>query len=111
MAASSVARGWCADPNGGPRGRDLALDPEIECKSSMSAILSRGGTKTVDAEPDPERVLFELSMDWIVRMEPVGERVMDRSGRDVMLRSRASLHRTSQKVRNKLQKKGNKLTR
>jgi len=42
---------------------DLALDPDTEFKSSISAILSRGGTNTVDADPDPERVLFELSMD------------------------------------------------
>lgn len=46
-------------------------------------MVSKGGTKTVDAEPLLELALLRLSNDWMVIMdpviEPVGERVSERS--------------------------------
>lgn len=66
------------------------LEPVIDCRSDKSGILSRGGTKTVDAEPEPvaDSVLV-LVMERIVRIDPVGEPVAERSG-IVTDRSRAS---------------------
>jgi hypothetical protein len=49
------------------------LDPKMEFKLSID------DTKAVEAGPDPVWVLLDLSIDWIVRMDPVGERVMDQS--------------------------------
>lgn len=69
----------------------------MDCKSDRSGIVSVGGTNTVDAEPDPEAacepdcLLAELAMDRMVRIEPVGEPVTERSG-IVTARSKASLH-------------------
>jgi hypothetical protein len=73
-----------------PVARVMPLEPDNDCKSDRSGITSSGGTKTVDAEPDPERALVALSMDPIVLIEPVGDRVIERSG-SVTLRSSASL--------------------
>ena len=56
----------------------------------MSDSSSRGGTYTVDAEPVPDWELVVLVMDWMVRIEPVGERVLDLSGM-VIARSSTSL--------------------
>ena len=65
----------------------------------MSDSSSRGGTYTVDAEPVPDWELVVLVMDWMVRIEPVGERVLERSGIDTA-RSSTSLHIQKRHVRN-----------
>ena len=59
----------------------------------MSDSSSRGGTYTVEAEPVPDCELVVLVMDWMVRIEPVGERVLDLSGM-VIARSSTSLNRS-----------------
>ncbi len=57
----------------------------------MSDSSSRGGTYTVDAEPVPEECeLVVLVMDLMVRIDPVGERVLERSGMETA-RSSTSL--------------------
>jgi hypothetical protein len=64
--------------------------------SDKSGILSRGGTKTVEADPDAEPIFEEvedlmlLVNDFIVLVDPVGEPVWERSG-IVTERSNASL--------------------
>lgn len=44
----------------------------VSKSSEMSGILLRGGTKTVDREPTLDE-LEVVSMERIVRMEPVGD--------------------------------------
>lgn len=53
-------------------------------------MVSVGGRYEVDAEPEPEPELVALIPDRIVLIEPVGERVIERSGGPIE-RSRASL--------------------
>ena len=82
----------------GPRASpDLALEPEIDSRSDKSGMLCKGGTNVVDLEPEPEPepvldcLLSKLVIDRMVLIEPVGERVSDWSGMDVIERSKASL--------------------
>ena len=85
IAPSSVARVWWAEARDGRR--DSPLDPERDWMSESS---SRGGTYTVDADPVPELEVAVLDMDWMVRTDPVGERVLDLSGTETA-RSSTSL--------------------
>ena len=88
MAPSSTA----CERSDGWRDNDSALDPESDWKSERSGIDSMGGWKVVDRDPDatePERVLV-LAIDRIVRIEPVGDWVSERSG-TVTERSSTSL--------------------
>lgn len=50
--------------------------PGDDCKSEISGMELSGGTKTVDRDPLLEW-LASLSIVWIVRIEPVGDRVTD----------------------------------
>ncbi len=89
IAASSAA--W--ERKDGWRDKDPVLDPERDWKSDRSGMLSMGGRNVVEREPDtaePECVLA-LAVDRIVRIEPVGDCVSDRSG-TVTERSRTSLN-------------------
>jgi hypothetical protein len=89
IAASSAAR----ERKDGWRDKDPALDSEKDRKSDRSGMLSMGGRNVVEREPDmaePECVLV-LAIDRIVRIEPVGDCVSDRSG-TVTERSRTSLN-------------------
>jgi hypothetical protein len=55
----------------------------MDCMSDKSGMLSRldGGTKVVEADPDPEPVLEELDdMLMIDLIEPGGELDCERSG-------------------------------
>lgn len=57
----------------------------------MSGRELRGGTKTVEREPTLE-VLLRLSMDKIVLIDPVGERVMEEDSGMATGRLTASLY-------------------
>jgi hypothetical protein len=72
----------------------LVLDASRVPRSDKSGIDSRscGGTNLVKAEPDPDRALVVLSIERIVRIDPVGDCVAERSG-TVTLRSSASLQK------------------
>lgn len=59
---------------------DLDIEPESDCRSETSGILSNGGTNTVDAEPLLDSELTLLAIVRIVLIDPVGERVSERSG-------------------------------
>ena len=88
MAPSSTA----CERSDGWRDSDPALDPESDWKSERSGIDSMGGWKVVERDPEatePERVLV-LAIDRIVRIEPVGDWVSERSG-TVTERSSTSL--------------------
>ena len=52
---------------------------DIEPGEWISGIVSNGGTKTVEADPLLVLTLVRLSIDRIVPIEPVGERVSERS--------------------------------
>jgi hypothetical protein len=78
IAASSAA--W--ERKDGWRDKDPALDPKRDWRSDRSGMLSMGGRNVVEREPDmaePECVLV-LAINHIVRIEPVGDCVSDRSG-------------------------------
>ena len=63
----------------GVRLREL---PDVERKSDRSGMLSRGGTKVVEADPVPVEIAedWRLVIDPIVLMEPVGDPEVDLSG-------------------------------
>ena len=67
--------------------------------SGRSGIVSSGGTKTVEAEAEPDRPLAVLLIvNRIVRIEPVSERVSVSPGA-VTDRSSASLEPTFSQIR------------
>lgn len=68
---SSTVREWCEETKDDWRERDA-----VDMKSEMSGRVLSGGTKTVEREPFLDTML-RLSMERIVPMEPVGERVAD----------------------------------
>lgn len=63
----------------GVRLREL---PDVDWKSDRSGMVSRGGTKVVEAEPVPVEMPEDcvLVIDPIVLMEPVGDPEVDLSG-------------------------------
>ena len=61
-------------------------------KAGRSGIPANGGTKIVERLPEPEPTLDALSSDRIVRTDPVGERVWERSGTVVTSRLIVSLY-------------------
>lgn len=63
----------------GVRLREL---PDVDWKSDISGIASRGGTKVVKAEPVPVETVEDrmLVIDPIVLIEPVGDPDVDLSG-------------------------------
>lgn len=69
-----------------PRERPLV---RVVSKSDRSGIVSNGGRYVVVAEPEPELTTL-LVADRIVRIEPVGDIVIERSG-GAAARSSASL--------------------
>lgn len=69
---SSTVREWWEETK-----EDWRERPEVvETKSDMSGNELRGGTKTVEREPLLDTLLL-LSMDKIVLIDPVGERVTE----------------------------------
>lgn len=66
----------------------------LEWKSEMSGSVLSGGTKTVDRDPLLTRLTL-LSIDKIVLMEPVGERVTDTESGTATGRFTASLYSLS----------------
>lgn len=88
IAPSSTAR----ERSDGWRDKDPELDPESDWKSERSGMLSIGGRKVVEREPETLELewVLALAIDRIVRIEPVGDCVSDRSG-TVTERSRTSL--------------------
>ena len=63
----------------GERLRELLDD---DWKSDRSGMVSRGGTKVVEAEPVRDEIVDDwmLVMDPMVLMEPVGDPEVDLSG-------------------------------
>jgi len=63
----------------GDRLREL---PDVDWKSDRSGMVSRGGTKVVEAEPVRDESVDDwiLVMDPMVLMEPVGDPEVDLSG-------------------------------
>lgn len=64
----------------GVRLREL---PDVDWKSDRSGMVSRGGTKVVEAEPVPVETVDDwtlLVIDPIVLTEPVGDPDVDLSG-------------------------------
>jgi hypothetical protein len=64
----------------GVRLREL---PDVDWKSDRSGMVSRGGTKVVEAEPVPVEMVEDwmlLVIDPMVLMEPVGDPEVDLSG-------------------------------
>jgi len=57
--------------------------PDVDWKSDRSGMVSRGGTKVVEAEPVPVEIVEDwalLVIDPMVLMEPVGDPEVDLSG-------------------------------
>lgn len=64
-------------------GERLRPLPDVDWKSDKSGMVSRGGTKLVEAEPVPIEIVEEwmlLVIDPMVFMEPVGDPEVDLSG-------------------------------
>ena len=64
----------------GVRLREL---PNVDWKSDKSGMVSRGGTKVVEAEPVRDEIVEDwalLVIDPIVLIEPVGDPEVDLSG-------------------------------
>ena len=83
MAVSSVVRVCC------PEVREIlleiVLDPEVDWKSDISGMVPEGGSYEVVDEPALlDRWLVVVST---VRIEPVGEPELDRSGIGLLMRS------------------------
>jgi hypothetical protein len=65
-------------------GDPTPLEPASEWKSDRSGMLSIGGRNVVDREPDPDEAPdCALDSDWMVRIEPTGEPVAERSGIEI----------------------------
>jgi len=57
--------------------------PDVDWKSDRSGMVSRGGTKVVEAEPVPVEIVEDwtlLAIDPMVLMDPVGDPEVDLSG-------------------------------
>jgi hypothetical protein len=76
MTMSSTVREWCEETEKKDDWRESGLPEVVETKSEISGRELSGGTKTVEREP-VETLLALLSIERMVRMEPVGERVTE----------------------------------
>lgn len=64
----------CISGKDGPRER---VEPEMEWRSVISWMLSRGGANKVDADPDPLRILKRLLIDIGARIDPAGLTIIE----------------------------------
>jgi len=87
IAASAAAR----EHKDGWRDRVPALDPERDWKSDRSGRLSMGGRNVVERDPDTAELVcvLVLTIDRIVRIEPVGDCVSERAQMALTQRTRS----------------------